>query len=86
MNYDFETEIKIFAHGKMPVYVTSTLERTNLNHFWNHYNKGYDQTFLYIVFRMLHSLKTAQIKNPHIWVLLTGSRIKCETTTYEIWF
>ena len=50
MNYDFETEIKIFAQGKKPVNVTSTLERTNLNNFWNHDNKGYDQTyFIYCI-------------------------------------
>ena len=48
MNDDFETEIKIFAHGKMPVNVT--LERTNLKYFWNHNNKGYDQTiFIYCI-------------------------------------
>ena len=72
MNHDFETEIKIFAHGKMPVYATTTIGKTNPNHFWNHYNKGYDQTFLQIVFRMLHSLNTAQIKKTSYLGFING--------------
>ena len=49
----------MFANGKMPVYVTSTLGR--INHFWNNYNKGYDQTYFINIISQTLKAKTADV-------------------------
>ena len=50
----------MFARGKRPVYVTSgELGRTN--HFWNNYNKGYDQTYFIIIISQTLKANTADV-------------------------
>ena len=43
----------------MPVYVTSTLGR--INHFWNNYNKGYDQTYFINIFSQTLKANTEDV-------------------------